>query len=312
MYAAQTFDGLSALLWNELLAAYEQTGTISGVGVSLTTSSTAIDFDVASGDVQIDGTPTSVATQTATLDANGTDWPRRDVIWVDANGTAQVRKGDPEPYEPARDADGDFVNDRPARETYRPAPDDMDDILRADPSIGTVQATVVVPPHTDSADELTDDDWTDRRITVPSTAGAGSHDNLTDVSSADHHTRYSDDEARTAAAVEHDTLRTMAIPDASIDADTEATAGHVRVPSGSTAEVTETQVHDATGAAQTTLQIAIVDSAGTDVYTSTARRDASPNVSVAGQETLSVEVRNTNASGGNAASGGGHAIIKFV
>lgn len=186
MLTAHTFDGLSALIWNEVLAAYERTGTVEGCGISLTTSDTAIDIDVASGTTQVDGTTINVTAQSVTLPANESSLPRRDVVWIDDTGTAQYREGNPEPYQPSRDTDGDFQNDIPARQTVRPAPDDMADILRADPPTGTVQATVVVPPWTDAASDLTNDDWTDRIMKVPSTAGSGSHDDLTDVSTEDH------------------------------------------------------------------------------------------------------------------------------
>lgn len=186
MYAAHTFDGLPALLFNTLFAAYNRTGVVDGCTVSRTTSSTSIDFDVASGTVQIDGASVSVTTQTVTLAANPSQYPRRDVIWVDATDTAQVRAGDPEPYEPSRDPDRDFVDEHPARRTFRPAPDDMDDVLGGQDPTGVVLATVVVPSGAGDATDLTDDDWTDRRVIVPSTAGSGSHDSLTDVSLEDH------------------------------------------------------------------------------------------------------------------------------
>ncbi|MFD1515670.1 hypothetical protein [Halomarina rubra] len=189
MYAAQTFDGLPALFANQLLAAYDQTGVITDCYASLTTNSSQIDTDVAAGDVQIAGTPTTVSAQTVTLADNPADWPRRDVIWIDDTATAQYRQGDPEPYEPLRDTDQDGQNEEQARATYRPAPDDMSDVLRAEPPTGVVIATVTIPPQTGAADALGVGDLTDRRIEVPSTAGAGSHDSLTDVSSADHHTR---------------------------------------------------------------------------------------------------------------------------
>lgn len=314
MLDAQQYDADTALKKNILFAAYSQTGTIEGdnqpPALTLTNSDTALDVDLPARDVQIGGDPVSAAATTVTLDLNESTWPRRDVIWTDTTGTAQVRKGDPEDYEPDRDTDGDFVNDRPARQTYRPPPDDMDDVLRASPPTGTVEATIVVPPWTDAATDLTDDDWQDHRIEVPSTAGAGSHDNLTDVSPNDHHTPPSDQDMIDAAATEFDTLRTINAPPTTIEAAGAVTAGFVRISSGTTAELTETQVYSSSGASQSTIQLALVDSSGTDVYASTALRDT-PATPVAGAETLRVEIRNTNASGGADAAGGGHAIIKF-
>lgn len=186
MYEAQHYDGLPALLWNSLLAANERTGTVDGVVVTMTSSTTAITADVSAGTVSHDGTSTGVTAQQVTFDPNPSQYPRRDVVWVDTTGTAQVRKGEPEPYEPTRDTDEDYVFDRPARKTVRPAPDDMGDVLRSNPPTGVVSATVDILPNANDATDISNEEVTDMRVTVAASSGSGSHDTLTDVSVADH------------------------------------------------------------------------------------------------------------------------------
>ena len=105
-------------------------------------------LSVASGSVLFGGTVTSVASQSvdiATGDAN----PRKDVIYIDSNGSAQVKEGSPAAV-PSEAPGGRF-------QTWKPAPYDMHDID------GVVLATVWVAG---GASSLGSADLRDRRLSA--------------------------------------------------------------------------------------------------------------------------------------------------
>jgi hypothetical protein len=103
---------------------------------------------VASGDVLVDGTTHSLATQTLSLDAASATNPRRDVVYVDAAGAVQVAKGTAEAVEPEGQNLTRF-------EFYRPAPPDL---ATTD---GTVLAEVWIPT---GASSIGSADVRDRRL----------------------------------------------------------------------------------------------------------------------------------------------------
>lgn len=119
-------------------------------------------LSVASGSVLFDGGSVSVSAQNVDVDAGDSN-PRKDVVYVDSGGNAQVRKGAPATV-PA-DAPGDKF------QTWHPAPYDMHDVESVVLAVVWVGAT---------ASSVTASDLRDRRLPADGKFSAVTADSLTD------------------------------------------------------------------------------------------------------------------------------------
>ena len=102
--------GVHALDYNQRAWYDEGYAVVSGCAPSDGASDLAV--DIASGSIYVGGSEVSVADQTVTVTAGQTD-PRKDTIWLDDTGTAQVTTGNPAAPLPRGAARAD---------TYQPAP----------------------------------------------------------------------------------------------------------------------------------------------------------------------------------------------
>lgn len=163
----QSGDAVDALAFQQLLAAFQRSAWDGGCQVMVGTSSTSVDVDVAAGDVYLSGTPTSVSAGTVTLADGHVDHPRKDVVYVDANGDLAVATGDPALATPGLTevtaGDGTVRYDN----TYRPAPYDLNDVF---PS-ASVLAVVWVPSIAARSSDLTADMIDDRRVPYVESTG---------------------------------------------------------------------------------------------------------------------------------------------
>lgn len=105
--------GASALDLNQLNNLLQGNYVLSGCTPSDGTN--AMEVDIASGTIQLDGSEISVNAQTVTLAASNAD-PRKDIIYIDSTGSATNVSGNPAPPEP--DTEDRF-------HTYNPTPPDM-------------------------------------------------------------------------------------------------------------------------------------------------------------------------------------------
>jgi hypothetical protein len=113
----QIGDGYQALDYSEVLKLQQGFGVRTSVGGGCAASAgTGLDVNVADGEILFDGTVTSVAAQTVTLSAADPDDPRKDVVYLDGTGTAQVAEGTPAPALPSGERD---------RKTFQPSPPDL-------------------------------------------------------------------------------------------------------------------------------------------------------------------------------------------
>jgi hypothetical protein len=113
----QIGDGYQALDYNEVLKLQQGFGVRTSVGSGCAASAgTGLDVNVADGEILFDGTVTSVAAQTVTLSAADPDDPRKDVVYLDGTGTAQVAEGTPASALPSGERD---------RKTFQPSPPDL-------------------------------------------------------------------------------------------------------------------------------------------------------------------------------------------
>ncbi len=140
--------GAQALDVNVLGKVLEGSAVLSGCTPSV--GANDLEIDVASGSVVVDGTEASVSAQTVTLEG-GDPSPRKDVVYVDGTGAAQVAKGVAESPKPSN-ATG--------RATYRPSPPDLH---------ATAAAVVAEVWVAAGASDVVSEDVTDRRVvgTVP-------------------------------------------------------------------------------------------------------------------------------------------------
>lgn len=136
---------------------------VSGGGITPGTSNTEITVRVESGEANVSGNPVSWAGEELVLaDAgvgpNGqpTGNPRVDVISATSNGALSVTTGEPAPYAPDTDANGNKLTPQEF-EQWEPAPDDGQRVG------GCVLGLVLVKPDWSSAQDITsaciDNDW---------------------------------------------------------------------------------------------------------------------------------------------------------
>lgn len=136
-FGAQALD--LETIFRALNNSYIATGCAPSEGPS------ALEVDVASGEVVVDGSEVTVGAQTVTLAAGDGD-PRKDVLYVDASGTVQTAPGTPAPAEPSGEI---------RRQTYQPQPTDLSGMA------GVPIAEVWVDA---GASSVTSDDISDRRL----------------------------------------------------------------------------------------------------------------------------------------------------
>ncbi|WP_049987130.1 hypothetical protein [Halobellus rufus] len=113
-YSTNDLEGTQALDQNQL-ARRLQFSVAEGCAVSPGTNDLTV--EVEAGEVIFDGASVSVSAQdnVALASPDSAD-PRKDVVYVDGNGDAQIATGTPEPAQPAGQI---------RRDTYRPAPPDL-------------------------------------------------------------------------------------------------------------------------------------------------------------------------------------------
>ena len=136
-------DGADALLYNQLAAGLD--GTYWSSGVDASPGANALEVDLTSGTVYVQTASVSVSGQTVTLAAADAD-PRKDVIYIDDAGDAQVLTG----VAAAPLPEGEVRSD-----TYVPEPPSMDGVT------GVAVAEVWVPG---GASDITSSDIRDRRL----------------------------------------------------------------------------------------------------------------------------------------------------
>lgn len=142
-------EGVHALDYNQRAWYDEGYAVVSGCAPS--DGSGDLEVDIASGSIYFGGSEVSVASQTVTLTAGQTD-PRKDTIWLDSNGNAQVTNGTPAAPLPRGAARAD---------TYQPAP----------PMPGTTPSVVVAVVWVPSgAGDIGSADIQDRRSDATSRA----------------------------------------------------------------------------------------------------------------------------------------------
>jgi len=137
-------DGQQALDVNQLIRRL-QYAVKNGCAISPGTNDLTV--QVAAGAAVFDGSAISVSAQNnVSLAAADPDDPRKDVVYLDGNGTLRVATGIPEPAQPS---------DQIRRATYRPAPPDLS------ATDAVVLAEVWVPA---GANDIVADDISDRRL----------------------------------------------------------------------------------------------------------------------------------------------------
>lgn len=119
-------------------------GSYVASGCSPSKGANALEVDVASGTINVDNSEVSVSSQTVTL-ASGDADPRKDIVYLDSTGTANVAAGTAAPAKPSGET---------RRDTYQPQPVDLSG------TAGVVVAEVWVPA---SASDIASGDISDRR-----------------------------------------------------------------------------------------------------------------------------------------------------
>jgi hypothetical protein len=145
----QIGNGRHAITDNLFARLGEGYGWVRGAGVTLGGSSTDITVRVGDGLINVSGSPVSVASQTVTLPDGNASAPRRDLVYIDREGTAQFEQGE---------AGGPLPPDKTRENTKVPAPP------AAAAIDGVPVADVWVPAGATSAADLDPDDVTDQRV----------------------------------------------------------------------------------------------------------------------------------------------------
>lgn len=146
-YNTSDGEGWQSLHANQLYDRY-QYSTKSGCSVSINsgTLGNADTLTLASGEIIHNGSSVSVASQSVGISGSNAEDPRKDVVYLDSTGTAQVAAGTPEAKDPSTAS---------RFETFRPAPLDLSGTK------ATVIAEVWVPA---GASSITSSDLRDRRV----------------------------------------------------------------------------------------------------------------------------------------------------
>ena len=96
----ENFTGAQALDIAQIIKGNSGNGWISGVEPSVDDGSSSITVEVTSGTVLIDNNEISVSAQNISLPNGDPDWPRRDAIYIDIDGTLQFEQGIPRQPDP--------------------------------------------------------------------------------------------------------------------------------------------------------------------------------------------------------------------
>lgn len=148
----RNFEGIQALDIVQLIKSREGTGWDNGVEPSLDDSASDIEIEVTSGEVKISDTSISVTNQSVTIPDGHSDWPRKDLIYVDSDGSLLIEEGT------AREAQPEGQEGAGA---YQPEVDDMSDID------GVAIAELWVPRNATSPDDIDESNHLrDRRVPV--------------------------------------------------------------------------------------------------------------------------------------------------
>lgn len=131
-------------------------GWIDGCGVILGGSTTDIELNVESGTVLHDESIVSVNSQTVTLGDGDPQHPRKDIVWIDSEGTAKVRAGVAEEKQPPG------AN---LKNTYQPEPPSGRGID------GVPLAEVGVPTGATDTGDVSGFDIYDRRVAAVNSGG---------------------------------------------------------------------------------------------------------------------------------------------
>jgi hypothetical protein len=206
-YTIENFDGASALDLVQQLQAKRGTGVTSGCGASLNSTDQAIRIDVASGTAYVTETQVSVSGGSIDLPDGDSQHPRKDVVYIKADGTLGSVQGVPRA---PKDGTGIPGTDR---EVYQPEPPDMSS-LAGGFADGAPVAEIWVPAGATGASDMADASVLyvrDRRLEPQvSSAGTVSENDLAfdtatqselDNHAADadaHHTAYTDEMAQDA------------------------------------------------------------------------------------------------------------------
>lgn len=142
----EDFDGAVALDTVQLVQAKSGTGWKSGCAASLVDTDDAIRITVASGEVYVENTAVTVSTDTVPLPDGDAQYPRKDIIYADANGLLSAEQGVPRKPKP----DGES-----ARETFQPEPPDLKGIAGGPSTVAPI-AEVWVPSDAGGASDLSD------------------------------------------------------------------------------------------------------------------------------------------------------------
>ncbi|SFR42050.1 hypothetical protein SAMN04487947_1217 [Halogeometricum rufum] len=163
----RNFDGAVGLDTVQLLQRAVGTGVTSGCAASLTSSSTDITVDVASGEVAVENTTVAVSSATVTLADGDAQYPRKDVIVADSTGVLHVVEGTPREAK----ANGILADTATDRQTYQPEPPDLSDLSDVSGASAWTEvapiAEVWVPAGTTASSEMDDSTVTyvsDRRV----------------------------------------------------------------------------------------------------------------------------------------------------
>lgn len=152
----QNGDGIAGVWFNTLLLAADGYGVEDGCGVILGGSLDTIEIRVAAGLIKHNGSLVSVAAQTKTLQPGHPTQPRKDLVWIDREGTVRTQPGETKPQQPPG-KEGD--------DTYAPA---VPDASRVN---GAPVAWISIPPGATSSGDIDTRDTIDLRCSPAGASG---------------------------------------------------------------------------------------------------------------------------------------------
>lgn len=249
--------GAQALDYNE---AVEQArfSVVSGCNVTINTGGLGTGngaIDVGGGTAIFNGDPLSVTPRTLDVETGDNVYPRKDIVYVDANGDPQIRQGQSEPAEPAGEVGPD---------TERPAPPSFkdDDVV--------ILYEIWIP---EEAQDIDAGNLSDRRIDAK--AGYGdltATESFTDPSGTIHTGELADIDFLDETIVRKDSIAvngadTETFDDATLNVDTQTIENGewgtwtVSTPSGTTFDTTNVHLASRTYAGETRDRVVVLESA---------------------------------------------------
>lgn len=203
-------DGGYSIQINSLIQANtRQAYHISGGGITPGTSSTNVTAAVSNGEVSVNGTNVTFAAEELTLEDGGigpsgsdTGYPRVDCISARQDGTLDVTTGDPEPFAPDTDANGNPITPAPF-EHWSPSPDSGSRVA------GCLLGYVLVGPNATTASDITADEIRQWKIPAGVESGAyvlgnGAENGPTSISVTDAPFAVQDENDTTPAYIKRD------------------------------------------------------------------------------------------------------------